>query len=117
VFALGCVRVCAAPKRAKQVNLTVSLRSVVAAHNQVGDFGATHLAAMLRTNSGLTDLNLAHNDLRDNGIRELCSAIVENERLRTFRVVDNPKMGTDGIKALTTLQKSMALSRKLRVYF
>ena len=89
----------------------------MAGKNQVGDYGATHLAAMLRTNNGITDLNLSCNDLRDNGVRELCSAIVDNEKLRTFRVGDNAQMRTEGNKALTTLQKSTALARKLRVYF
>ena len=89
----------------------------MAGRNQVGDYGAAHLAALLRTNDGLTELNLSCNDLRDNGVRELCSAIVENERLRTFRVGENPQMGTEGVKALTSLQKSMAITRKLRVYF
>ena len=119
---------------------------------------------MLRINNGITDLNLCNNDLRENGVRELCSSVVENEKLRTIRLVNNAKMGTEvvsehacvcvcvcecevcvnvrererqtdrqtdrdftnclftcfgwqGTKALTALQKSMALTRKLRVYF
>jgi len=121
---------------------------------------------MLRINNGITDLNLCNNDLRETGVRELCSSVVENEKLRTIRLVNNAKMGTEvvseyacvrayvcvcvrarahlrarqidrqtdiqteifanrllscfggqGTKALTALQKSMALTRKLRVYF
>ena len=50
---------------------------------------------MLRINNGITDLNLCNNDLRENGVRELCSSVVENEKLRTIRLVNNAKMGTE----------------------
>jgi hypothetical protein len=50
---------------------------------------------MLRINNGITDLNLCNNDLRETGVRELCSSVVENEKLRTIRLVNNAKMGTE----------------------
>ena len=83
----------------------------------MADFGATYLASMLRVNDGITDLNLCNNDIREKGVHELCSAIHDNNKLRTIRLVNNETMGAEGTKALSALQKSLALSRKMRVYF
>jgi Ran GTPase-activating protein (RanGAP) involved in mRNA processing and transport len=85
--------------------------------NILADYGTTHLASMLRVNDGITDLNLCNNDIREKGIHELCSAIHDNNKLRTIRLVNNEMMGAEGTKALTALQKTLALTRKMRVYF
>ena len=87
------------------------------AENILADFGATHLASMLRVNDGITDLNLSNNDIREKGVHELCSAIHDNNKLRNIRLVNNEKMGAEGTKALSALQRSLALTRKMRVYF
>jgi len=108
---IGCLSI------AQALLQNTSLKMLNLADNALGDDGATHLSHMLRINDGIVDLNLSNTGICENGTRELASAVVENTALKTLRMVDNVKMGVEGTKALTTLQKTMALSRELRVYF
>ena len=73
--------------------------------NDIGDEGATALAAELKQMPNLTSLNLARNNIGDNGARDLAEGLKDTNITSLYLVWND--IGKEGVKALAEGLKQM----------
>ena len=77
--------------------------------------GAQDIAGALRVNGGLTELNIAHNSITDDGITAICNAVqsYKESKLAKLNVADNniSPIGATAVAAIVAVTGSLTLVR------
>ena len=79
----------------------VTLRALSLGRNDITDYGAEHLAEMLKTNTTLIELCLPWNQISDHGVQKLADALIHYNRSLTRLFLDlNPLISDASIDIL-----------------
>jgi Ran GTPase-activating protein (RanGAP) involved in mRNA processing and transport len=90
-----------------------TVTSLYLSNNDLGVYGATHLAGVIEKNLSLVELDLSGCNLGNDGVRHLFKALEHNERLELIDLGDNgiTDKGVDYIAELLQAKGERALTR------